>query len=387
MGIRHAIKQRRRRANLAARFFLLSLVLCALLAVGVVVGLRWTAGARDLGPPASDLNPVEAFVLSTYLSARAADLTTPAGPDPAPIPFSVQPGESAAAIAERLAAEHLVSEARLIHYYLRYTSLDNHIEAGDFILRQTMTVVEIASALTDAHDREVSVSVFEGWRLEQIAEAFRANPTLSLSTEEFIALAGPKGAHPGSYSFMGDLPPGASLEGFLFPDTYFLRPGATASDAINRMLANFDAKLPADYRASAAAHGLSVYQAITVASLIEREAVVDDERPLIASVIFNRLVVGQPLEIDATVQYALGTPENWWPPVSGLDFRAIASPYNTYYVAGLPAGPIANPSLSSILAVAHPADTQYLYYRALCDGSGRHAFATTYAEHLANECP
>jgi UPF0755 protein len=186
---------------------------------------------------------------------------------------------------------------------------------------------------------------------------------------------------------MGDLPPGASLEGFLFPDTYFFRPGATASDAINRMLANFDAKLPADYRASAAAHGLNVYQAITVASLVEREAVVDDERPLIASVIFNRLVVGQPLEIDATVQYAIGAPENWWPPLSGLDFRAIASPYNTYYAAGLPAGPIANPGLNSILAVAHPADTPYLYYRALCDGSGRHAFATTYEEHLANECP
>ena len=387
MRIRHAIKERRRRANLAARFFILSLMLCALLAVGLVVGLRWTTGARDLGPPAADLNPVEAFVLSAYLSARAADLTAPAGLDPTPIPFSVQPGESAAAIAERLAAQHLVSEARLIHYYLRYTGFDNHIEAGDFILRQTMTVVEIASALSDARDREISVRVFEGWRLEQVAEAFSANPTLSLSKEEFIALADPNGARPGSYAFMGDIPPGASLEGFLFPDTYFFRPGATASEAIHKMLANFDAKLPADYRASVTAHGLNLYQAITLASLVEREAVVDDERPVITSDILNRLVVGQPLEIDATVQYALGAPDNWWPPVSGLDFRAIANPYNTYYVTGLPPGPIANPGLNSILAAAHPSDTQYLYYRALCDGSGRHAFAATYEEHLANVCP
>jgi peptidoglycan lytic transglycosylase G len=386
MHTRHAIKQRRRRADLAARLFILSFMLCVLLAVGVVVGLRWTV-ASHLGRPAADLNPVEAFLLTTYLAARAPDLTAPAGSDPTPIPFSVQSGESAAAIAERLATEHLVNEARLIQYYLRYTGLDNHIEAGEFVLRQTMTVVEIASALTDARDREISVRVFEGWRLEQIAEALNTNPALSVSKDDFIALAGPNGTRSDTYAFVRDLPPGASLEGFLFPDTYFFRPGATASDAINKMLANFDAKLPADYRAAAGAHGLNVYQAITVASLVEREAVVDDERPLIASVILNRLAIGQPLEIDATVQYALGTPGNWWPSVNGLDFHAIANLYNTYTVAGLPPGPIANPGLRSILAAAHPADTKYLYYRALCDGSGRHAFAATYEEHLANACP
>jgi UPF0755 protein len=93
------------------------------------------------------------------------------------------------------------------------------------------------------------------------------------------------------------------------------------------------------------------------------------------------------LEIDATVQYALGAPDNWWPPVAGLDFRTIVSPYNTYQVAGLPAGPIASPRLSSLLAVAHPAQVNFLYYRAKCDGSGRHAFAATYQEQLANACP
>jgi UPF0755 protein len=387
MRIRHAIKERRRRADLAARFFILLLTLCALIAVGLVIGLRWTAAARDLGPPAADLNPVEAFVLSTYLAARAAELSAPAGTDPTPIPFSVQPGEHAAAIAERLAAQELVREPRLLHFYLRYTGLDNHIEAGDFFLRQTMTVFEIASALTNARDRETRVRVFEGWRLEQTAEALAANPALSVSQEEFIRLAGPGGARPSNYSFMGDIPPGASLEGFLFPDTYLFGPGATASDVVSRMLANFDSKLPADYRDAVAAHNLNLHQAVTIASLIEREAAVDDERPVIASVILNRLVIGQPLEIDATVQYALGTPQSWWPSVSGLDFRSIANPYNTYFAAGLPPGPIANPGLNSLLAVAHPADTDYLYYRALCDGSGRHAFATTYEEHLGNACP
>jgi len=186
---------------------------------------------------------------------------------------------------------------------------------------------------------------------------------------------------------LSDLGPGASLEGFLFPDTYLVRPTASAADILDKMLANFAARLPADYGAQVGARGLTLYQAITVASLIEREAVVDDERPLIASVIYNRLAAGQRLEIDATAQFVLGNASNWWPRLDGLDLRSIVSPYNTYAVEGLPPGPVANPGLSSIAAAANPAQTNYLYYRAKCDGSGRHSFAATYEEHLANACP
>ena len=99
------------------------------------------------------------------------------------------------------------------------------------------------------------------------------------------------------------------------------------------------------------------------------------------------LAAGQRLEIDATAQYVLGKPGDWWPRLDGLDLRSIDSPYNTYAVEGLPPGPVASPGLSSIIAAGAPAQTDYLYYRARCDGSGRHAFAATYEEHLANECP
>ncbi len=152
------------------------------------------------------------------------------------------------------------------------------------------------------------------------------------------------------------------------------------------MVTNFKARLPKDYGATVAGRGLTVYQAITLASLIERETAVSEERPLIASVMLNRLAAGKLLEIDATVQYVLGTPENWWPGVSGVNLRAIDSPYNTYVVKGLPPGPIANPSLDAILAVAKAADTPYLYYRARCDGSGHHIFSATFEEHLAAAC-
>lgn len=384
--MRTRFRQRRRRADLAALFLLFICLIGATAAVSVTVWARSRAALNQLGPADASLNPIERFVLTIYLSTNIAGLTTPAGDDATPITFSVPPGATAAQVTASLADVHIIENAQLLNLYLRYRGQDDALEAGDFILRQTMTTLEVAAALSDALARDVSVLIIEGWRLEQIGEALGANPNLAAPYADFWALAGPNAARPFNYAFLQELPPSASLEGFLFPDTYIVHPGANAQDLVSRMLANFENQLPDDYRASLARRGLTLYQAITIASLIEREAVQDDERPLIASVILNRLVIGQPLQIDATVQYVIATSENWWPPVAGLDFRAIESPYNTYLATGLPVGPIANPRAASILAVASPADTNYLYYRARCDGSGRHNFAATYEEHLANAC-
>jgi UPF0755 protein len=381
------IREKRRRANSLAIFFLVMLAVSAVCACGLIGFTQISEARRMLGAPASDLNPFENLFFTAYLTLRVDDLKKPAGDDATPKTFTVASGEAAGAIAERLAREKLVADGLLLNFYLRYTGADQHIEAGDFVLRQTMTVSEIALALTDARAREGVVRIIEGWRLEQIGESLSRNPTLDVTAEEFLALVGPNGPRSTAYSFMGEIPAGASLEGFLFPDTYLVRPGATAGDLVNRMLANFDSKMTPGYRASLAARGLTLYQAVIIAALIEREAMLDDERPIIASVILNRLAADQPLEIDATVQYVLGAPGQWWPPVVGLDLRSIASPYNTYFVNGLPAGPIANPSLKSLQAVANAAQTDYYFYRALCDGSGRHAFAATYDEHLQNACP
>ena len=381
------IREKRRQANLAARFFFLIVCLGALIVAGVLAFSSF--GARelnDLGAGSPDLNPAERAMLVAYLATRSGEIARPAGSDPTPVDFSVAPGESAGTVAQRLAEAGLVSDAQLLTYYLRYLGLDGEVEAGDFILRQTMTMPEVARALTDALAREVVVRVTEGWRLEQIAEALALHPALADRSDEFLLLAGPNSPRASSFSFLSDLGPGASLEGYLFPDTYLLRPDASASDILNKLLGNFEARLPADYRGQVAARGLTLHQALTVASLIEREAVVGDERPLIASVIYNRLAAGQLLEIDAAVQYALGRPGDWWPRLGGLDLRGIVSPYNTYAVPGLPPGPIANPGLESILAAANPTASNYFYYRARCDGSGRHAFAVTYEEHLANAC-
>lgn len=384
--MRTRFRQRRRRVDLAALFLLSICFIGAMGAVGVTVWVRARAALSQLGPADARLNPIERFILTVYLSTNFSSLTTSAGDDATPVTFSVPAGATAAQVTQALATAKLVENAQLLNLYLRYRGQDDAIEAGDFILRQTMTPLEIATALTDAAARDVRVLVIEGWRLEQVGESIATNAQLSVAYADFIALAGPNAARPLNYAVLQEIPPSASLEGFLFPDTYIVHPSADAKDLIGRMLANFESHVPDDYRANIARRGLTLYQAVTIASLIEREAVQDDERPVIASVILNRLVIGQPLQIDATVQYIIATSDNWWPPVVGLDFRAIEDPYNTYFVTGLPAGPIANPRAASLLAVASPADTNYLYYRARCDGSGRHNFAATYEEHLANAC-
>jgi len=346
-----------------------------------------TARNPVLGDPAPELNLLERAYYTTYLNLNGDVLTAPAGADPEPRSFSIAQGESVASVGERLQADGLVRDQAVLDAYLRYTGWDQHIEAGDFILRQTMNLTEVARALTDARAREVMARIYEGWRREQIAESLAANPTLSVDPAEFLALTGPGAIPPGTYAFLADRPPSASLEGFLFPDSYLLRPGATAQDLVRRLLDNFALQLSSQNQAAYEARGITIYEAVTIASLIEREAVQDEERPLIASVIFNRLEAGQMLEIDATVQFAIGTSANWWPPLGGLDLRNQPSPFNTYTVIGLPAGPISNVRRASLDAVAFPAQTPYLYYQARCDGSGFHNFATTYEEHVANLCP
>ena len=158
---------------------------------------------------------------------------------------------------------------------------------------------------------------------------------------------------------------------------------------IEAFVRNFGLRLSADVRNALDRQGLTVYQAVTIASLVEREAVQDEEKPLIASVFLNRLKIGMKLDSDPTVQYALGydpVAGTWWRnPLSLVDLQ-FNSPYNTYLYAGLPPAPIANPSLSALHAVAFPAETVYYFFRAKCDGSRLHEFAETFEEHLENAC-
>lgn len=220
--------------------------------------------------------------------------------------------------------------------------------------------------------------VREGWRREQIADAINAAQTL-FTGGDFLAVTGPDAVVP--FDFAMERPSGTSLEGFFFPGTYTVQNDTTAEQFRDMLLSAFAANVTPQMRADAAAQGVSFYQALIIASIVQRESRAPEIQPLIASVIYNRLRDGNRLAQTVTVQYALGRPGNWWPRVtaSGLE---VDSPYNSYTRRGLPPTPIDSPGLSAIRAAVYPAQTEYRYHTAACGGGV--AFAVTYEEHLAN---
>jgi UPF0755 protein len=308
--------------------------------------------------------------------------------DTSPVLFSIAQDESPDAVAQRLTDLGLIHSSTYFKAKLRLRGADTQFVAGSHILRNGMSVDEILDAITvmpsadPATPRATSYVEFrtnEGWRTEEIAQLL-VEKGLIKDREQFNAAA--RDVNPSRYSFLAARPAGASLEGFLFPDTYRVPTTATPQEIIGLMLDNWGTRVPQNMRENLP-EGISLYQALIVASIVEREAAIDSERSTIAGVYYNRLRGNPPLMLqsDPTVQYAVGKEGNWWPIVQPADLR-VNSPYNTYQVTGLPPGPICNPSLKSIQAAFAPAQTDYLFFVA--KGDGTHAFARTYDEQLEN---
>ncbi len=327
---------------------------------------------------------LEDTLIGIYLSFRQAELEQSASDSDILITFTIEEGETASTVAARLEELGLVTDSNLFSLYMRYHKIDSLLEAGDYDLSPNMTMIEIAQSLQHARVDEMVVTVPEGWRAEQVAEMLTTNGIMD--GEEFMALARDGGDF--HYEFLGERSGGQpALEGFLFPETYRISTKATAADLIERMLNTFDRRFTPEMRQEAASKGLTMYQVVILASIVEREAVIPDERPIIASVYLNRLGTDMLLNADPTVQYALGYQPNsglWWKtPISLEEYSLVDSPYNTYLYGGLPPGPICSPGLSSIQAVVRPAQTDYLYFVGKGDGS--HIFARTYEEHIRNQ--
>ncbi len=362
--------------------FALLILMAALVAAAFYLPQRVE---QQFGPPAADLSTLQTLRYSVQLFLRSDDLTLPADPYGQEQPFKIAPGESTSTVISNLAGENLIEDAGIFRTYLLYSGLDKTIQSGSYTLSPAMTPLEIAHKLQDATPDKITFNVLAGWRSEEI-EAILPTSGLSITKEQFKAALQ---EHPNGYSFTKDLPADASLEGFLFPGSYTLPRQATADDLISAMLNNFDQQVTPDMRQGFERQGLTLYQAVTLASIIEREAVVHDEMPMLASVFLNRLKANMKLDADPTVQYALGFDQSqntWWKNPLTLDDLKFDSPYNTYMYGSLPPGPISNPSLDALNAVAMPAQTPYYYFRAACDGSGRHVFAETFEEQLQNAC-
>lgn len=346
----------------------------------------------DIHQAASALTPdnIEHWILALSLELQADRLTETPGGDSRPRPFEIGLGEPALYIAYRLQDEGFVSDAELFNLYLRVQFLDRYLEAGNYMLSETMTIPELAEALNAPSYEEELVTLLEGMRMEEFAEVLEAN--FIISGREFLdAVRDPRSMEIfDDYDFLADLPTDATLEGYLFPDTYRFPVNADRVETVvAKFLDNFDRRL--GEQGLTAEPALTPREIVTLASIVEREAVVAEERPLIASVYLNRLsglcrdeVRGPYLESDPTVQYPLGNAaDGWWPSITLDDYDRVQSPYNTFQNQGLPPAPISNPGLSSLDAVRSPANSIYCFFHTT-GVDGAHVFAATYAEHQQN---
>jgi UPF0755 protein len=343
-----------------------------------------TRAARLYGPPTPSLSMPERVRYSALLLWYDGLLTQPLDVNGTQQTFTIEIGESVDSVANHLEAVGLIRDAASFRSYLIYSGLDTSIQAGKYELSTAMSAMDMAHELQDATPEEVTFVVLPGWRVEEIAESL-ATSGLPVTYDEFLSAAKTPPQH---FDFLA----GAStVEGFLYPDSYiFSRNISSAEEMIAEMLRSFSAHLTSDLTNGFERQGLTVYQAVTLASMVEREAIREQEQPMIASVYLNRFKMGMKLDADPTVQYAIGynfLQQTWWTnPLTLLDLQ-VNSVYNTYIYEGLPPSPIANPSPRALRAVAFPAESVFLFFRAKCDGSGFHEFSETFDDHLQNACP
>ena len=395
------------------KFLVFALILAGVVLVVLLTALRPVVNNVVLDIAADNPAALQVpFVKDIVREDLGAALTTPASSDPAQIAFVVEDGDSARSIADRLETEGLLADSRAFVFIAIDRQLTGSLRIGDYLLRRNLTPDELVTALLDPPViRYVDISFRTGLRLEQMTAKLQITSDLEMDPRDFYELAiKPPDSLIADYPWLEevreDAPPGASLEGFLWPSTYRVLPDTTPEELIRLMLDNFAANVGEERLDVPGDRGLSFYQVLALASIVEREALVDDERSLIAGVYQNRIdgidgVTTHLLNADPTVFYAIDTVElealgfeqwkdySFWNP-PGVPLADVEVPENlqgfqTYQTPGLVPWPICTPSLPSIDAALEP-DTadKFIYFLAIPDAGGTHAFAKTKAEHDEN---
>ena len=342
----------------------------------------------------------------------------PAGEDGRRITIEVVAGANDSEIGQLLFEKGVISSRLAFQHAVLNAGRSGDLQAGVYDLSPSLRPSQIVAALKQEAGEEVTVTLIEGWRLEQVV-GYLGTTKLTMNLDEFAALAkDPPADLIAEFDFLADLPQGRSLEGYLYPDTYRIDANDTARQVLEKLLSTFGERLTQEMRDQIAAEGLMIDQAVTLASIVEREAVLDAERPIIAGVYLNRInnpnagTVGL-LNADPTLQYGLSSAEfgtqpisewqgiEWWPQLQTAGGDVVLpdelAGFQSYVVKGLPPSPIASPRIASIAGVAAPDLTGgYFYFVAACPGGvrdGSHYFAATLPEHNANiakanaECP
>lgn len=289
----------------------------------------------------------------------------------APIYIEVKPGMTAGEIGRILDERRVIAHRYYFWLLAKANGVEGSFQTGIYKLRRQMEAREVLEILVHGRTAPLRFTIPEGFTVNEIAE--RLGQEGIALTEDVKAEA----VRFAPYRYMEQTASATyQAEGFLFPDTYEIEPGMTARDILLMMARNFDERLTEDMRRRAADMGLSVFDLVILASLVEKEARFEEDRGIIAQVFLERLRIGMPLQSCATIQYLLNAPKE---DVSYADTE-IESPYNTYQHMGLPPGPVANPGLASIEAVLSPANTNYLYFVA--DREGHHHYSRSYSDHL-----
>ena len=309
---------------------------------------------------------------SMYLAFGASSVPRTFHDPDQKIYITVKPGMDADAIAGQLLAHGVIDSKFSFWWQVKTGGVQDKFKAGTYLLHPGMQTEEIIAKLISGETSTIKFTIPEGFGIKEIAERL-SNEGLA-DKKKFLKLA--KDYVP--YDYMERRANARyAAEGFLFPDTYEISADISEKEIMDMMAKDFDQRLNAKMRIRAEEMNLSIYDLVTLASLVEKEARYAEDRPIIAQVFFKRLRIGMPLQSDTTLQYLLDAPKE---DVSIADTK-IDSPYNTYQHYGLPPGPIASPGMAAIEAVLYPADTDYLYFVA--DRQGHNHYSNSYEEHLA----
>ncbi|KKQ51133.1 MAG: YceG family protein [Parcubacteria group bacterium GW2011_GWD2_38_11] len=292
----------------------------------------------------------------------------------------IEKGDNALVVGEKLAGEGIIDGKYFLVLYLFNKNHLHSLVAGAYEFAPGLKIPEVARIITGGEviSTRIPITFPEGWTIKQMAERLDAN---GFSKNDFISIVNnPSSELKEKYKFLGEIPKGKSLEGYLFPDTYYFSKDATAQDIVEKMLKNFDVKITENMRDDVSMQKKSLYDVVTMASIVEGEVKNDDDRKIVAGLFWNRLENGMPLQSDATLEYILG--DNKFQ--HSIAETKIESPYNTYQNKGLPPGPVSNPGLNSIIAAINPAQTDFVYF--LTDPkTGNTAFAKTFEQHITNK--
>lgn len=286
-------------------------------------------------------------------------------------------------IAELLKREGIIRSKWIFVTYVSLIGAASDLKPGEYTFRSARSVRDIVRDLLRGGALERTITIPEGWTAKEIGEYFEKENILSRDAWE--KATGPGSAvRLGAVDFLPDIPDIAGLEGYLFPDTYRIFIGSSAEEIVAKMLENFGKKVTPELRQEVFLQKKTLYEIVTMASLIEKEVVSEEDRALVSGILWKRIKSGMPLQVDATIAYIKRQMTNNTRPMSdnykvSIEDTKIDSPYNTYKYRGLPKGPVSNPGISAIRAATYPKESPYLYYLSASDG--RTIFSKTLEEH------